>query len=99
MKESMPNTQGYVNRGARKANTFDQYPRALKLPEAAPVVVTGPDGSVSYKPAYTEQEAKEIVRQGKQNPRPLTLLESRTADQNRKVAKADSDAMEEAFLS
>ncbi len=73
---------------------------------AGPVRVTRPCGhaiegdggrlapSMEIRPPYTKRQLDDIIRQGKDRPRPLTHDETTRAADNRRVARGDLLAME-----
>ena len=82
MKENHLTTHGeYADRGGNRHD---------KQAPAGDVLI---NKKVS-KAAYTDQEVTAIIRQGRENPRRLTLEESRLANKNRMKANGDLRAME-----
>lgn len=82
MKENHLTTHGeYVDRGGNRHD---------KQPSAGNVLIN----KKATKAAYTDQEVTAIIRQGRENPRRLTLEESRLANKNRTKANEDLRAME-----
>lgn len=76
MRESMPNTHGYVDRGPRLNTTLDVENATL------PSVWPG------------DKDDLAIERQGRMNPRRLSLEEERLVKRNREIAQEDLQAME-----
>ena len=88
--------QNGVDQGPRVANTFDRHPRYPEAPDCGPVRIFRnlPHREVVWPP-YTEEERAEIVRRGKEEPRRLTLAESRLARENRLAYQDNVLAMED----
>ena len=77
------------------------YERAIEnYPDHSPALkrerrVCGPVRSGSKRqPAYKEKRVNEIVKQGRDQPRPLTYDETEVARKNRQAARGDLAAME-----
>jgi len=62
---------------------------------AGPVRYVNADGEVAYQEPYTQDEVKEIDKQGRDRPRSLTHDETQLTYKNRREARADLAAMEE----
>lgn len=50
-------------------------------------------------PAYEPDELEDIIRQGRDRPRPLTYVEDELARRNRRIAREDLAAMEDWYRS
>ena len=72
---------------------LDNYPDHDPVKPRRGVRWAGPvNGST---PPYTQEEVNEIIKQGRDRPRPLTHDETELVRQNRRKARADLAAMEE----
>ena len=80
MKEITSNGMGWRDRGNNKRD---------KPPSAGPVATL-----YAHEDPYTDSEVSEIIRQGRDNPRRLTMKQSKLAAANRAKANADLRAME-----
>lgn len=75
MREHSGSTHGWANLGPTRGPV--QHCSSVR-------VVTGPREGATYAP-YTDEEVAAIVKQGKENPRPLTLEESRLVSHNKMI--------------
>ena len=82
MRESMPDTHGWVDRGPSR------HPK----PKAGPVRITRPDGTEETMPAYKSISA--IIHKSIENPRKLSPAERDIAFGNQVIADEDLAAME-----
>jgi hypothetical protein len=80
--EHMPGQQRYTDRGPRIETGIDRYPRDAHQVPAGGVMITTAE-MIRVIPPHHPSEVQEIIRRGRQEPRRLTLEESRTADKNR----------------
>lgn len=81
MKEMKSNGKGWVDRGNNKMDASRVLP--------GPVILLD-----HKKDPYTNAEVAEIIRQGRDNPRRLSMKEAKLAAKNRAAANADLRAME-----
>ena len=63
MKEWMPETQGFVDKG-KAVNSSGCTSGSVKLHTR--------DGTVLLRDAYTQEQTEDIIRQGRKSPRKLT---------------------------
>ena len=79
MKQWMPEDQGWVDKGPRVLRTLDSDWAVGRLPATWP---------------REDKAAREVWRQGRDNPRFLSRVEDRLARHNRAVRRGDQEAME-----
>lgn len=90
MKESMPGTNGWVDGGTSSGRWPDKQQNDVPLDWVGPVTAVDADERViSFKVPYDRERVAEIQMKGKEDPRKLSLEESRLATKNRKHARED----------
>lgn len=64
---------------------------------AGPVLVWPPDitDTSRFEDPYTQEEVNDVVKQGRDRPRPLTHEQTELVNKNRREARADLAAMEQ----
>lgn len=80
---------------ARLGLTYDPDAPKFRAGDASPVTRRPADGTFrETRPAYTREEVAAIIKQGKDQPRALTMEEAQTAAKNRAVYYDDRGALE-----